>query len=318
MLKVLFLGGRNREQLAELRQRYPGVTLTGADSEEAEIREVADADALVGWPSNTHILAARKLRWIHAGSAGIDWISQVPALIKSDIVLTNGRGAFGDAIADHCFAMILAFTRQLREFTVDQQAKVWSGRTHAPQMLELSGATLGIVGLGNIGGEIARRGAGFRMKVMAVDLNPAAHAPGVKQVWGLDRLDELLQISDYLAVSVPRTRETIGLLDARRLALMKPSAYLIVVSRGRIVEEAALIAALQEERLAGAGLDVTATEPLPADSPLWELPNVILTPHVSGASVQTRERGQQLLHENLRRFIAGEDLLNICDKQAGF
>ena len=214
--------------------------------------------------------------------------------------------------------MILAFTRQVREFTVDQQAKVWSGRNHAPNMLELSDATLGIVGLGNIGGEIARRGAGFRMRVVAVDLNPAAQAPGVEQVWGLDRLDDLMQISDYLAVSVPRTRETIGLIDARCLALMKPTAHVIVVSRGRIVEEEALIVALQEGRLAGAGLDVTATEPLPTDSPLWELPNVILTPHTSGASVQTRERGWQLILENLRRFIAGEDLLNICDKEAGF
>ena len=127
-----------------------------------------------------------------------------------------------------------------------------------------------------------------------------------------------MQISDYLAVSAPRTPQTIGLIDARRLALMKPTAHLIVVSRGRIVEEQALIAALQEGRLAGAGLDVTATEPLPTDSPLWELPNVILTPHISGASEQTRERGQKLLHENLRRFIAGEDLLNVCDKEAGF
>ncbi len=318
MVKVLFTGGRNREQLDELRQRHPGVTFAGAATEEDELREIADADAMVGWPSSEHIVAGRKLRWIHAGSAGIDWISQVPELIRSDIVLTNGRGSYGNAIADHCFAMILAFTRQLREFTADQQAKVWSGRNHAPNMLELSDATLGIVGLGNIGGEIARRGAGFRMKVVAVDLNPAAQAPGVEQVWGLDHLDDLMQLSDYLAVSVPRTRETIGLIDARRLALMKPSAHLIVVSRGRIVEEEALIAALQEGRLAGAGLDVTATEPLPADSPLWELPNVILTPHTSGASVQTRDRGWQLLLENLRRFIAGEDLLNVCNKEAGF
>ena len=318
MLKVLFTGGRDQGQLENLRQRHPGVTFAGAATEEDELREIVDADAAIGWPTSAHVLAGRKLRWIHAGSAGIDWISQVPELIQSDIVLTNGRGSYGNAIADHCFAMILAFTRQVREFTVDQQAKVWSGRNHAPNMLELSDATLGIVGLGNIGGEIARRGAGFRMKVMAVDLNPAAQAPGVEQVWGLDGLDELMQVSDYLAVSVPRTRETIGLIDARRLALMKPSAHLIVVSRGRIVEEAALIAALQERRLAGAGLDVTATEPLPTDSPLWELPNVILTPHTSGASVQTRERGWQLILENLRRFIAGEALLNVCDKEAGF
>ena len=164
MLKVLFLGGRDQGQLGELRQRHPGVTFAGAATEEDELREIVDADAAIGWPTSAHVLAGRKLRWIHAGSAGIDWISQVPELIQSDIVLTNGRGSYGNAIADHCFSMILAFTRQLREFTVDQQAKVWSGRNHAPNMLELSDATLGIVGLGNIGGEIARRGAGFRMR----------------------------------------------------------------------------------------------------------------------------------------------------------
>lgn len=318
MVKVLITGGPAQEQLEELGQHYPGVTFVSPTSTSEEVREVADADAMIGWPTSEHLAAARKLRWVHVGSAGIDLISRVPELIRSDIVLTNGRGSFGGPIADHCFALILAFTRQLREFTEDQQAKVWGGRARAPQMRELSDATLGIVGLGNIGGEIARRGAGFRMNIVAVDLNPDARAPGVEKAWGLDRLDELMKVSDYLAVSAPRTPETIGLIDAGRLALMKPSAFLVVVSRGRIVDEEALIAALQEGRLAGAGLDVTATEPLPADSPLWELPNVILTPHISGAAPQTRERGRQLLIENLRRFVAGDTLLNVCDKEAGF
>ena len=318
MVKVLLTGRLGQEHSEELQRRFPDISFVSPDAEQEQVREVVDADAMVGWPTSEHLAAARKLRWVHVSSAGIDVISNVPELIQSDIILTNGSGSASGAIADHCFALILAFTRQVREFSAAQQAKVWQGRDHSPRMRELSGATLGIVGLGNIGGEIARRGAGFRMNVVAVDLNPAARAPGVEQVWGLDHLDELMHVSDYLAVSVPRTRETIGLIDARRLALMKSSSFLVVVSRGRIVEEEALIAALQEGRLAGVGLDVTATEPLPADSPLWELPNVILTPHVSGQAAQTRERGRKLLFENLRRFVAGESLLNVSDKEAGF
>lgn len=318
MVKVLLTGGLGQEWSDELQRHFPDVSFVSPDAEQEQVREVVDADAMIGWPTSEHLAAARKLRWVHVSSAGIDPITSVPELIQSDIILTNGRGSAGGAIADHCFALILAFTRQLPGFTEDQQAKVWGRSARAPQMRELSDATLGIVGLGNIGGEIARRGAGFRMNIVAVDLNPAARAPGVERVWGLDRLDELMQVSDYLAVSVPRTRETIGLIDSRRLALMKSSSFLVVVSRGRIVEEEALIVALQEGRLAGAGLDVTATEPLPADSPLWELPNVILTPHVSGHAAQTRERGRKILFENLRRFVAGESLLNVSDKEAGF
>jgi len=320
MVKVLltFKELQAEEQVDELRQCYPSVTFVNPSTRDEENREVVDADAIIGWPTNEQVRLADKLRWVHVSSAGIDPIKEIPELIHNDVTLTNGRGSFGNCIADHCFAMILAFTRQLHELRDDQRASIWSGRERGPQMRELSDATLGIVGLGNIGAEIAHRAVGFRMNIVAVDLNPAAQAPGVEQAWCLDRLDELLQVSDYVAVSVPRTRETIGLIDARRLALMKPSSYLAVVSRGRIVEEQALITALQEGRLAGAGLDVTATEPLPADSPLWQLPNVIITPHVSGAATQTGDRRKKLLLENLRRFVAGETLLNICDKAAGF
>ena len=158
MLKVLFLGGRDQGQLGALRQRYPGVTFAGAASEEDELREIVDADAAIGWPTDAHILAGRKLRWIHAGSAGIDWISRVPELVRSDIILTNGRGSYGNAIADHCFAMILAFTRQLREFHGGPASQSVVRPQSRAEELELSDATLGIVGLGNIGGEIARAG----------------------------------------------------------------------------------------------------------------------------------------------------------------
>ena len=264
MVKILLGGGSSPEHVQELHQRFPSASFVAVPTREEELREIADADAMIGWPTSDHIKAGRQLRWVHVGSTGIDPVGEVPELIESDIVLTNGRGAHAGAIADHTFAMILTFTRRIREFGEDQKAKQWARQSRAGQLLELSGMTMGILGLGNIGAEVARRAVGFRLKVMAVDVNPAVEVPGVDEVWGLDRIDELIQVSDWLVVTVPRTEDTIGLIDPRRIALMKPSAYLLVVSRGRIVDEPGLIAALREGRLAGAGLDVTATEPLPA------------------------------------------------------
>jgi phosphoglycerate dehydrogenase-like enzyme len=190
-------------------------------------------------------------------------------------------------------------------------------------MRELCGSALGIVGLGQIGGHVARRGAGFEMEVYAVDAAAGAgerapDGPPLRALWGLERLDDLLRLADFLVVTVPLTAGTGGLLDRRRLDLLRPQSFLVVVSRGGIVDEAALVEALRSGRLAGAGLDVAETEPLPPDSPLWDAPNLVLTPHCSGSSPQTHERLWALLEDNVGRFVAGEDLLNRCDKRAGY
>jgi len=177
---------------------------------------------------------------------------------------------------------------------------------------------MGILAFGDIGRAVARRALGFSMRVLAVDLRPTAPPPGVEAVWGLDRLDDLIRQSDVCVVTAPYTDQTHDLVDARRLALLKPTAFVIVVSRGQIVNEPALIEALRERRIAGAGLAVFETEPLPADSPLWDLDNAILSPHCSAVTPEMSIGRREIFKENLRRYLAGEPFLYVCDKKAGF
>jgi len=315
---MLLLGGVPEERLRALRASAPEVAFVPVSSANEQLSEIVDADATYGWPSREALSLAQRLRWVHVGGAGIEHIRTLPELIESDVVLTNGRGTMARSVADHAFALILSFTRRLREIAEDQRAHRWTRDLRLAQMRELTGSTLGILGLGQIGSYVAQRGAGFEMRVMAVDARPPAHHPYVGDVWGLDRLDELLASADYVVVTIPFTPESRRLLDRRRLQLMQHGAYLVVVSRGGIVDEGALLEALRSGQLAGAGLDVAETEPIPPESPLWDLPNLILTPHCSGNSPQTHDRLWALFAENVRRFVAGETLLNRCDKRAGY
>ena len=329
-MKLLLLGRIPEGRLAALRAACPGVAFVPAPTAAAQLAEIADADAVYGWPRPEALRAARRLRWVHVGGAGIEHVRDLPELVeRGEITLTNGRGTMARSVADHAFALILTFTRRLRELTDDQRAHRWTRDVRLGQMRELCGAALGVVGLGQIGGHVARRGAGFEMEVYAVDAPAGVDAPGaagerapdgppLRALWGLERLDDLLRLADFLVVTVPLTAGTRGLLDRRRLDLLRPQSFLVVVSRGGIVDEAALVEALRSGRLAGAGLDVAETEPLPPDSPLWDAPNLVLTPHCSGSSPQTHERLWALLEDNVRRFVAGEDLLNRCDKRAGY
>jgi phosphoglycerate dehydrogenase-like enzyme len=317
--KIVFATRMGEEQLAALGGQFPGATFVSAPDLESQLRELPDADAVISWPQAEALARTERLRWVHCTSAGIERIRSVPQLVEMDAVtLTNGRGAHAGTIADHTFAFILAFTRNLRDIMEDQKAHRWERPARSHGARELSGSTMGILGLGRIGSEIARRATGFGVDLIAVDANPAATAPGVDGVWPLERLDDLLRTVDYLAIAVPITPATRGLIGARELALMKPDAYLCVMSRGGIVDQDALAGALASGRLAGAGLDATDPEPLPAEHPLWDLPNVIISPHCSGASRQTGERGRDILHQNLTRFLAGQPLMNQCDKRAGY
>ena len=260
-----------------------------------------------------------KLQWVHCTSAGIERIKSVPELIEMDeVTLTNGRGAHAGTIADHCLAFVLALSRDIPTLLADKAAHTWDRPARSKGVKELSGSIFGIVGLGKIGSEIAKRAAGFGVTIKAVDVNPDIKLDGVSEVLPLERLDDLLREVDYLAIAIPITDRTRGLIGARELALMKPDASIYIMSRGGIVDQDALADALKNGRLAGAGIDATAPEPLPAEHPLWDLPNVIISPHSSGASRQTAERGRAILKENLKRFLAGEELINVCDKRAGF
>jgi phosphoglycerate dehydrogenase-like enzyme len=256
---------------------------------------------------------------VQSSSAGVERYLAVPELLEDErIVLTNMRGVHGATIADHVFAMLLALTRDLPYYLDPAQRGTWNRNGSGAERIALRGRTLLVVGLGGIGSEVARRGKGFGMRVLATRRRSTPPPPYVDHQGTPDELPELLRQSDVVVLSVPLTDETEGMIGQGELANVKPGAYLVNVARGRVVDTEALVRALEDGHLAGACLDVTDPEPLPPGHPLWAMPNVIITPHVSGRSALTGEQWQALYLENLRRFGAGEPLLNVVDKKAGY
>jgi len=253
------------------------------------------------------------LRWVHTASAGVNHVL-FPLLTESDILLTNASGVFNIPIAETVLAYMLAVTKRLPEFWDQQQAHRW----HKLELRELRGLTAGVVGLGDIGTEVARLARVFGMRVVATKRHPEKGAEAADLVLSPERLPDLLAQSDFVIITVPLTRETRYLIDAQALAQMKKSAWLINIARGAIVDESALVEALQEERIGGACLDVFEEEPLSEDSPLWGLPGVVITPHNSWSSSRLQEREVELFLENLRRYVTGKPLLNVVNKRAGY
>jgi phosphoglycerate dehydrogenase-like enzyme len=296
----------------------PGLEIARAGTPEEAAREIADADVLYGFPTAELLAAAPKLRWIQSPSAGVEYVARLPELVERDVVLTNTSGAHGPSIGEHVFALLLALTRRLPTCFAWQRERHWGRVEGYGTCREIRGSTMGIVGFGAIGRGVAQRAVGFELELLAVDIQAVDGDPYLAEVWPPSRLPELLARSHAVVVAAPYTPQTHHLLDAGRLALMRPDAYLIAVSRGGIVDEAALAAALGEGRLAGAALDVAETEPLPADSPLWAAPNLILTPHLAGDSAEKERRCVEILRENLLRFARGEALLNVVDKRLGY
>ena len=307
--------------IEQLRAEFPEVDFIAPETEREQIAHAADADLICGWPSSTAVIeAAARLRWIHCPGTGIDKImADLPSLADSDVVLTNARGPHANPMADHVLWMMLSLSHKGRQMADDQRQRHWDTDKYSHAFIELSGATMGILALGDIGMAVARRAYGFDMDVYAVDINQvAAPPPQVREVWGLDRLDDLMAMSDWFVVTAPLTAQSRGLIDRRRIGLMKPTASVIVISRGGIVDEDALTDALRQGRLAGAGIDATAIEPLPQESPLWDLDNLILSPHASALTPQMYEGRRQIFRENLRRFLSNQPFLYVCDKRAGF
>ena len=302
---------------ADLQSSFPEVDIKVIDSVEDQLREVKDADAYYGWISRDVFLAADQLRWVHCPGVGIDKLVEIDELVESDTVVTNSPGPHADVMADHVMGMVVALAHRFGEMWDDQKAHHWDTAKYTARYTELSGRTMGILSLGEIGMAIARRAHGFGIDVYAVDKHPKPSVPVVKEVWGLGRLDDLMVISDWFVVAVPYTSETDHMIDAARFARLKEGAHLIVISRGGIVDEDALIDGLRSGRIAGAGLDATEIEPLPADSPLWDL-NTIISPHSSASSPDMYEGRQAVFKENLRRFLANEPFTRVCDKRAGF
>ena len=302
--------GVEDELLAMIRKAAGSHPVVLAHTEEDLRAQGADAVVLYGRLPERLWDAFPRLRWLQSGSAGVEG-QLYPAFVESDVILTNAKGIHAPYCAEHAFALLLGLTRGLQHYVRDQDARQWRGH----QLIEIGGWTLGLIGLGGFGREMAQRGKGFRMHVIGCDPYCTDLPPHVDEQ--LSDLDDLLRCSDVVMLACPHTPETHHLLDARALSLLKPTAYLISVTRGGVVDEAALIEALQEERIAGAGLDVFEQEPLPEESQLWDLDNVILTPHAAGRSQNRPRPTIELFCDNIRRFLEGRPLRNVVDKRLG-
>ena len=277
-----------------------------------EPTSAAGADAAFGGPNPDRLrallAAAPGLRWYHTVSAGVERLL-IPEVERPDLVLTNNSGAYDLAIAEHVIAMIFAAAKRLPGSFAAQGRHDWHDD---PNATDVRGSTLVVLGMGSIGGELARIARALGMRVIGV------RRSGGDGAVTPDRLAEVAAEADYLAVCAPLTPATRGMVDAGVIAAMRPDAWIVNISRGAVVDEQALLAALKERRIGGAALDAWWTEPLPKDSEWWDLPNVIVTPHTSHSSPSVRERSIALIQENLRRFKTGEPLLNRVDLRLGY
>lgn len=314
-MKVL-ISYRPDDRLIEIvKKSVPGDEVATVSSRSELEREISEAEVIFGGISKELFSAAKKLKWIQTASVGVDGML-FSELVESQVIITNTRGIRDVAMANHVFAMILSFSRRLNIFSRQQQNKIW--RMPSVGMGDVEGETLGVAGLGCIGEEVAKRGKSFYMRVLAADQADKEKPDFVDELYKPAQLDYLLSESDYVVNSLPLTPQTRAFFDESKFALMKSSAYFINISRGPIVKESALIEALKSKKIAGAGLDVVEKEPLPSDSPLWDMENVIITPHAAGSLPHKDRKLFEFFAENLKRYTSGQPLLNVVNKRLGF
>lgn len=269
-----------------------------------------DAEIIIGQPNRKYLKMAQELKWLQVTSAGADHVADVSLYNSDKVILTNASGVYGKPIAEHVFAMILSFNRNLMQYERNRQKSQWDPIS---PVRDFYGSTLCIIGLGDIGREVAIRGKAFGAKVLAVKRTVGDCPSYVDMLYSTDEIDQVLPQADYLVLALPNTPETKGILSAETIARLKPGAFVVNVGRGTAICQEALIRALQEGKLAGAGLDVTDPEPLPAENPLWKMSNVIITSHTSGSSPGNWKRHANLIQENLSRYVEGKPLVNKVD-----
>jgi phosphoglycerate dehydrogenase-like enzyme len=309
-----------RPMLERLEQEFPAVRFVSPQTRGEVDKVLPEAEIVLGWavrPDNFE--RAQRLKWIQVTAAGVAPLL-FPALVESPVLLTNGRGLHAAAMAEHTLGVMLAFVRNLhlaRDAQLEKrwiQNELWGG----PGFRELEGTTMGLIGFGAVGSAVAAKAAALGIEVIVVRRHPAADPAPASAQWRIDRLPELLARADWVVLAAPVTPETKGLIGREALGHMKKDAILINLGRGALVDEPALVDTLRAGRIAGAALDVFEEEPLPAASPLWGMPEVIVTPHVSGLGPRYWERSVDLFARNLRAFQRGEPLVNIVDKKAGY
>jgi phosphoglycerate dehydrogenase-like enzyme len=305
-------------EVDRLRHLFPHLSVVNAPSRDDRLRELCDADvAFLSQLRPDEFAAAPRLRWIQSPAAGVAGLL-FPELRASGVVLTNARGIHGEAMAEHVIAVVIVLFRQIHAAIRRQASRSWVKETPSAFRM-VRGRRMGIIGLGSIGTAVAERAFAMGMEVVAVRRNASAPCPAcVSLVYPASALDRLLEESDAVVVTAPLTDETRGLIGAPQLRRMKHDAVLVNVSRGKLVREGDLADELGRGTLAGAALDVFEHEPLDPDSPLWDLPNVVITPHTSAFRDDYWALAVDLFAANLRRFERDEALANVVDKAAGY
>lgn len=283
--------------------------------------EIVDADIVVAWSlRREQISAAKKLKWIHSPAAAVNQLL-FAELVESEVVLTNAREVHGPVVAEHVIALIFALAKKIPGSARLQEKHIWGQQIlwdQLPRIREVAGATLGMVGLGSIGRPVVKSAKSLGMRVMAVREHPEKGSEGADVVLGPSEIDQVFRQADYVVLAAPVTAGTQAIANSARLALMKAESCLINVGRGPLVDEAALAVALRQKTIGGAALDVFPKEPLEADSPLWDLPNLLITPHTAALTDKLWERHYALFSENLRRYLEGTPLLAVVDKRKGY
>jgi phosphoglycerate dehydrogenase-like enzyme len=313
--RIVLVSEQLHDELPLLQQAAPRVKLI--DLSTATPREIAAADATIGVCSAEVLAQAKQLQWIQWPAAGVERCVQQPLMRERHPLLTNLQRTMGPSMAEHVLGMMLMLSRHLDYFLKEQQQARWA-QDNAPHLADLEGRTVLVVGLGGIGTEVARRAHAFGMRVIATRASGRTGPDYVSYVGLPDELLKLAKDADFVVNCAPLTPQTTGIFNREFFATLKPGAYFISVGRGRSTVTADLIAALNAGKLAGAGLDVVDPEPLPSDSPLWRLPNLIITPHVSADTPLAEEQRIAVLRENLRRYVAGEPMLSVVDVERGY
>jgi len=321
MLKFVFLPPHNEARRSwgeRLQADLTSYRIVTAETEADARREIIDADGVYGWVPPDILPLAEKLRWLHSPHIAPKADFYYQALIDHPVIVTNPRGTYNDIIAQHTLMYVLALARGLPFFMKAQHQKRWDREAPRDEFINVATTTVLIYGVGGIGHETAKICAAFGMRVLGIDTRWEYDTPMLEK-HAPDDLDKLLPEVDFVIVTVPHTPETEGMWRADKFRLMKKSAHFINIGRGLTTSLDDLVDALEAGVIAGCGLDVYETEPLPADHKLWSLPNVILTPHVAGKDAPgVTDRQYEILLENMRRFADGKPLINIVDKRVWY
>jgi phosphoglycerate dehydrogenase-like enzyme len=320
-LKVVLTFGLGPEFKNQLESISDQISLIEPENDEARMSAAKDADVWLGYIRKEEFKRAEKIRWVQSTSAGVEGYL-FPELVNSDVQLTNAKGCYGPSIGEHAIGLLFAITRNIAAMAQSMKESGWT-RGGTENMVEMKDWTMGIVGFGGIGKQVARRARGMDMRIVAMDIVPMYKEQigdicDEMYLYHDNGLEKLMKQSDVVVSAAPHTKITEGMFGKEQFSLMRKGSYFINVSRGKLVKTNELMDALTSGHLAGAGLDVTDPEPLHSDHKLWDVPNVIITPHTSGRSQHSYNRMQKVFVENVKRFVNGYPLLNQVDKVAGF